>query len=441
MKNYWIHTYGLNGKTSEEFNPSTLLPWVGKAILLVDLDAFFASVEQLDHPEWKGKPVIVGGSPDKRGVVSTASYEARSYGVHSAMPSVIAQQLCPDAIWTGGNFHRYREMSQAVMSILYDESPHLMQVSIDEAFLDVSTNRTNTTHPVVVAQRIQERVDKLGISCSIGVGTSKSVAKIASDQNKPHGISVIYPHNEQVFLSPLPIKIMSGVGSVAQSRLTHYGIHTLGDLAQADLVLLKGVFGKNAALMRDRARGIDTDVDENRLPVKSVSNEISLSVSTDERDAIEGIIATMAHKVGRRLRKKGVEGTTLHLKIRYEDLTIRTCQRKIVSLGTNDLLWLTYLYDMLDDIWHEGILVRLVGVGVSGFESEPVQESLFDTLKDSEEEYGTLIDHAKDHEALLRVGDSIAEKFGENALRFGHELKTYRNTTGSSSKNPEDYRD
>lgn len=441
MKNYWIHTYGLSGKQSEEFNPSTLRPWKGKAILLVDLDAFFASVEQLDHPEWKGKPVIVGGSPDKRGVVSTASYEARTYGVHSAMPSVTAKKLCPDAIWTGGNFHRYREMSQAVMSVLYDESPHLMQVSIDEAFLDVSPNRTNTTHPVVVAQRIQARVDELGVTCSIGVGTSKAVAKIASDQNKPHGISVIYPGDEQAFFSPLPIKTMSGIGSVAQSKLMRYGIHTLGDLSQADLVLLKGIFGKNAALMRDRARGIDTDVDENRAPAKSVSNEISLSVSTDDRESIEGIIATMAHKVGRRLRKKDMEGTALHLKIRYEDLTIRTCQRKIVSLGTNDLTWLPYLYDMLDEIWHEGVLVRLVGVGVSGFEPEPVQESLFDASSDSEQEYGTLIDHAKDHEALLRVGDSIAEKFGEGALRFGHELKTYGNTTGSSSKNPEDYRD
>lgn len=441
MKNYRVHIYTATGDSEEEFDASSLQPWNGKGILLVDLDAFFASVEQLDHPEWRGKPVIVGGSPTNRGVVSTASYEARVFGVHSAMPSSTAQKLCPDAIWTGGNFHRYREMSRKVMDILYDESPHLMQVSIDEAFLDVTPNRTNTDHPIAIAQRIQRRVDELGITCSIGVGTSKSVAKIASDQNKPHGISAIYPGDETNFLFPLPVKTMSGIGASAQAKLLHYGIRTLGDLAHADLELLKSVFGKNASLMRDRAKGIDTEVDDSRAPVKSVSNEISLSKSTADRSTIEGIIATMAHKVGRRLRKKTLEGTTLHLKIRYEDLTIRTCQRKIPSLGVNDLTWLPHLYSMLNELWHDGQLVRLVGVGVSGFEREPLQESLFGSLRNDERSYGTLVDHAKDNEALLRASDSIAEKFGEGALRFGHELKTYKNTTGSSSKNPEDYRD
>ena len=142
----------------EQDSDVTLKPWRGSAILLMDLDAFFASVEQLDHPEWRGKPVIVGGSPTKRGVVSTASYEARKFGVHSAMPSSTAARLCPQAIWTSGNFHRYREMSKKVMDILYDESPKLMQVSIDEAFLDISPTRTNRTHPVEVARRIQARV-------------------------------------------------------------------------------------------------------------------------------------------------------------------------------------------------------------------------------------------------------------------------------------------
>ena len=156
-----------------------LRKWVGSAILLLDLDAFFASVEQLDHPEWKGKPVIVGGSPEKRGVVSTASYEARKYGVHSAMASQTAKKLCPNAVWTNGNFHRYREMSKQVMKILYNESPHLMQVSIDEAFLDISPTRINKEHPVVIAKRIQKQVSKLGITCSIGIGTSKAIAKIA----------------------------------------------------------------------------------------------------------------------------------------------------------------------------------------------------------------------------------------------------------------------
>lgn len=421
------------------------IPWEGNAVLLVDLDAFFASVEQLDHPEWRGKPIIVGGSPEKRGVVSTASYEARKYGVHSAMPSITAQRLCPDAIWTAGNFHRYREMSKAVMDILYDESPHLMQVSIDEAFLDVSPTRVNTNHPVDVAIRIQQKVSSLGITCSIGVGTSKAVAKIASDMNKPQGLTVVYPGEEYDFLYPLPVKKMSGIGPVAQRKLQQFGIHTLGDLAQSDLSLLSQVFGKNAKLMKDRACGIDTPVDETYTPAKSVSSEISIATSTNNRKDIEALIATMAHKVGRRMRKKNLEGNTLHLILRFENLHRKTAQKKIPDLGVNDLAWLPYLYRLLDDMWDQKELIRLVGVAVSGLEQEPVQQQLFfdesfRTPKVDEYKHELLI-KAKDKHDLLTARDKIADKFGEDVLRFGHEIRSYNNTTGSSSKNPEDYKD
>ena len=156
--------------------------WDGPAVLLVDLDAFFASVEQLDHPAWRGKPVIVGGDAEKHGVVSTASYEARRFGVHSAMPSSVAMKMCPEAIWTPGHYDRYRELSRKVMTIIADESPYMQQVSIDEAFVDVSPTRINNEHPLVIASRIQQRVSGLGLSCSIGVGTSKTIAKVASEQ-------------------------------------------------------------------------------------------------------------------------------------------------------------------------------------------------------------------------------------------------------------------
>ncbi len=416
-------------------------PWEGPAILLVDLDAFFASVEQLDHPQWRGKPVIVGGDPTKRGVVSTASYEARRFGVHSAMPSVTAARLCPNAIWTAGNFHRYREVSRQVMDILYRESPHLMQVSIDEAFLDISPTRANKTHPVVVAKRIQREVDALGLTCSIGLGTSKSVAKIASDRRKPHGLTVVEPGEERAFLAPLPVKVMSGIGPVAQKNLLHFGIRTLDDLTRADESILKKIFGKNHIMMRERALGMDTPVEDIPEPTKSVSNEISVAESVCERRDIEALIATMAHKVGRRLRRKNLEGKTLHLKVRFEDLSIRTCQRKIPSLGTNDLTWIPHLHAMLDEVWQEGSLIRLIGVGVSGFEDEPIQEQLFDPLSDDLKNQKTLVAHGKEHGDLLEASDRIAEKFGEGILRFGHELRTYGKTTGSSSKNPEDYKD
>lgn len=408
----------------------------------MDLDAFFASVEQLDHPDWKGKPVIVGGSPERRGVVSTASYEARKFGVHSAMPSSMAARLCPQAIWTSGNFHRYREMSAKVMAILQDESPHLMQVSIDEAFLDVTPTRANKTHPVTIAQRIQKRVGELGITCSIGLGESKAVAKIASNQSKPRGLTVVYPGHAAEFLAPLPVKEMSGIGPVAQKRLQSFHLRTLGDVASADPAILRQVFGKNAQLMADRCRGIDTPVIDEAEPVKSISNEISFAQSLTSREEIQARIATMAHKVGRRLRRKGMEGTTLHLKVRKEDLSVRTCQKKLPNLGTNDLTWLPLLYQMLGEIWDEGEKLRLVGVGVSGFEEEAVQESLFEDFFFGNEtaEESPLIANAAKNEKLLLANDAIAQRFGEGAVRFGHEIRSYQDTTGSSAKNPEDYK-
>lgn len=417
-----------------------LRKWVGSAILLLDLDAFFASVEQLDHPEWKGKPVIVGGSPEKRGVVLTASYEARKYGVHSAMASQTAKKLCPNAVWTNGNFHRYREISKQVMKILYNESPHLMQVSIDEAFLDISPTRINKEHPVVIAKRIQKQVSKLGITCSIGVGTSKAIAKIASNMNKPHGLTVIYPGEERAFLAPLPIKEMSGIGPVAQVSLRKFGIHTLGDVAHADIGILKKVFGKNADMMRLRCVGVDTPIIDSPEPAKSISNEISLAKSTANRIDLEALIATSAHKVGRRLRLKGVEGSTLHLKIRFENLTRKTCQKRISDLGTNELVWLPYLYSMLDEIWDGCELVRLIGVGVSDFNGKPVQASLFENGPSLKNE-SPLITNAKKNKKLLETTDAIAEKFGEDLVQFGHEIRIKGGTTGSSSKNPHDYKD
>lgn len=422
-----------------------LRPWIGTAIILMDLDAFFASVEQLDHPEWKGKPVIVGGDPTKRGVVSTASYEARKYGVHSAMPSSTAARLCPQAVWTPGNFHRYRELSQKVMGILQDESPHLMQVSIDEAFLDITPTRANREHPVAIARRIQQRVAELGITCSIGLGESKAVAKIASNQNKPRGLTVVYPGESAAFLAPLPVAEMSGIGPVAQKKLIGYHLRTLGDVANADPALLKQVFGKNTQLMIDRCRGVDTAVVSTGEPAKSVSNEISFAISLTDRKELQARIATMAHKVGRRLRRKGIEGTTLHLKIRKEDLSVRTCQRHKANLGTNDLTWLPELYSMLNEVWDGWEPLRLVGVGVSGFESEPVQETLFDIAPITEaNDHSTdspLIRNAEANKKLLEANDLIAQRFGENAVRFGHELRTYQETTGSSAKNPGDYKD
>ncbi len=189
-----------------------LAAWSGRAVLHVDLDAFFAAVEQLDHPEWRGRPVIVGGDPGKRGVVSTASYEARVFGVHSAMPSVRAAHLCPDAIWVGGSFERYRDVSAQVFDIFRTEAAVVQPVSIDEAFLDVTPGRYAGDHPIEVARRIRARIAEIGITGSVGVAASKTVAKIASDYRKPDAITVVWPGTEREFLAPLPVRALSGIG-------------------------------------------------------------------------------------------------------------------------------------------------------------------------------------------------------------------------------------
>lgn len=443
----------MNNCTSESSPSNSALwgQWEGPAILLVDLDAFFASVEQLDHPEWRGKPVIVGGDANKRGVVSTASYEARAFGVRSAMPSSQAVRLCPQAIWTGGHFGRYRELSNAVMDILRSETPHVQQVSIDEAFLDVSPTRINREHPVEVARRVQARVQELGITCSVGVATSKSVAKIASEMDKPRGLTVVYPGSERTFLDPLPVRALSGVGPAAQAKLHAHGIDTLGDLAHASEQLMVRLLGKNGHTMRQRALGIDDSpvVDDNS--VKSVSSETSFAVDLTQRADIEAAIGTMAAKVGRRLRRKGLAGLSLELKVRYGDRSVHTARCRMANPTDDELAMLPLLYGLLDELWAEGMPLRLVGVAVSGFAHDhAVQESLFDdgefanasaAQKEAAGRKGAAsrLDDARRQE-LLHATDAVRDRFGEEAVAFGRELRSKRNTTGTAAKNPEDYK-
>lgn len=423
--------------------PLPLEPWEGPAILLVDLDAFFASVEQLDHPAWRGKPVIVGGDADKHGVVSTASYEARPYGVRSAMPSSTARRLCPNAIWTHGRFDRYREVSNAIMAILRSETPHVQQVSIDEAFLDVTPTAVNREHPVRVAQRIQRRVEELGVTCSIGAGTSKTIAKIASDMDKPRGLTVVYPGSERDFLAPLPVRVMSGIGASAEEKLKSRGIRTLGQLADADLRMLERVFGKLGRVMHVRANGGDDAPVEQDDAVKSVSNEMTFATDLTRREDVEAAIATMAAKVGRRLRRKGLRGRTLALRVKFDDLSVRSVQRQLPRPSDDELAYTPLLYAMVDEVWRPGTPLRLIGVGMSGFSEEGVvQESLFDVAEaaPSADDVEPVVRDERKRRGLIEATDLVKDRFGEAAVRFGHELRNEENTTGSSSKNPADYK-
>lgn len=398
--------------------------WRGRALLLVDLDAFFASVEQLDHPEWRGKPVIVGGRSDRRGVVSTASYEARAYGVHSAMPSATAERLCPDAIWTSSHFDRYHELSAQVMGILKDESPLLEQMSIDEAYLDVSPGRYTGEDPVAIAARIQARVAELGITCSIGVATGKAVAKIASDMDKPHGLTVVYPGGEAAFLAPMDVRAMPGVGKQSAERLRRIGIRTLGALADAPLDRLVSVFGVNAQAVRDRARGIDPREIVTESEVKSVSHERTFATDLVTREEIEDAIDMLGPMVGRRLRKKGLAGHTVTLKLRYADLSRRTAQKGLSANVDDETVFIPVAKRLIDEIWCPGDSVRLVGLGISGFEAHDEQLGLF---ADEELPAGNA--------ELLSAADKIRDKFGDGMLKFGRELKIRHETSGTTGMN------
>ena len=411
------------------------LPWQGRAILLVDLDAFFASVEQLDHPAWRGKPVIVGGDAHRRGVVSTASYEARKFGVHSAMPSSTAERLCPDAIWTEGHYDRYREVSNQVMAILRDETPHVQQVSIDEAFLDVSPTAVNRENPILVAQRIQNRVAQLGVTCSIGVGTTKSVAKLASDMDKPRGLTVVLPGSEANFMAPLPVRALSGIGPSAEKKLHSRGIETLGDLMEADDAVVIGMLGKAGRVMLDRARCVEDAPVESDDEVKSVSSETSFAQDLVKREDIEAAIATMAAKVGRRLRREGLSGRTLALKVRYADFSVRTVQRPLKHASNNEHEFMAMLADMLDDLWQTGMPLRLVGVAVTDFDENQVPEQLALFEPDEPE----AAENAS-HRNLQAATDKVKERFGEGALQYGRELRFRGADTGTTSKNPADYK-
>lgn len=389
------------------------LRWVGKAIGLLDLDAFFASIEQLDHPEWRGLPVIVGGSPSKRGVVSTASYEARRYGVRSAMASATAARLCPDAIWTSGNFKRYREMSAKVMAILVDETPLVEQVSIDEAFFDITPGRYSREEPYEICARIQARVSELGISCSIGLGTTKSIAKIASERDKPRGLTIVFPGSEQGFLAPLPIRSLSGVGSSAEKALSALGIKTLGQLARANDADLARVFGSLAKTMRMRALGTEesavASVYAEDAP-KSVSCERTFEADLYDTGEIKAAIMHVAAMTGRRLRKKGLKGSTVTLKIKHSPTSLHTAQTRLPTPSDDEHLFGAVATGLLERLWKEGQPIRLIGVGISHF-ADPKAEPIPFAERDAR------------NEKLSKTADLVKERFGDDALRYGRDLR------------------
>jgi DNA polymerase-4 len=401
-----------------------LFPWRGRAVLHVDMDAFFASIEQLDHPEWRGKPVIVGGAADSRGVVATCSYEARVFGVRSAMPSATARRLCPDAIWARGSFDRYREVSRKVFDVFRGHTPSVQAASIDEAYLDVTPGE-HGEHPVVIARAIQDKVASLGVTCSVGVASAKVVAKIASDRDKPRGLTIVWPGEEAAFLAPLPVGTLPGIGPKSARHLLSLGIRTLGDLAALDDATAVQVMGSHGPSAVRRAHGIDTSDVHDRDPVKSVSNERTFGTDLRAADEVEGVLTGLAEHVSSRLRARELAGRTITVKVRFADFTTRTVQRTIDRPTDLPDTIGDVAVELLRTVWHPGVGVRLLGVGVSGFDDTALQLDLFARSDSTEDDR---------RRAVARSVDAVRERFGEESLSMG--AKRIRPRTVDAPKPP-----
>ena len=354
-----------------------------KSYFHIDLDAFFASVEQLDNPGWKGKPVIVGGLPgDRRAVVSTASYEARTYGVHSAMPLVRAVQLCPQGIFVRGRYRRYQELSAQIMAIFGNYSPDVTQMSIDEAFLDMTGTERLFGRPEDVAKRIKDEVkDRTGLSVSIGVAGTMYVAKIASGLNKPDGLTVVKPGEETAFMLALPLDKLWGAGGKTQKRLRDSGLFTTADIYSKSEQLLQTMFGDSAgSFLYQAVRGNPGMVFGEEARNHSISSECTYDFDLTDRYAIDTALMELSMNVLYRMHKEQVKSKTIALKIRYEDFTTVSVQETgDFSISNADDMF-ERCKRLFDKKYERGRGIRLLGVACEKVYGNdiPDQKSLFD---------------------------------------------------------------
>jgi DNA polymerase-4 len=386
------------------------------AILHVDLDAFFAAVEQRDRPELRGKPVIVGGGgPTDRGVVSAASYEARAFGVHSAMPLRTAAALCPGGVFVPVDGAKYQAVSRDVMAILRRFTPLVEPISIDEAFLDVTGSQALFGDGEAIGRQIRAAIrDEVGLTASVGVATTKLVAKVASDLRKPDALVVVPPGEEAAFLAPLPITRLWGVGVRTAEALREFGVTTIGDLAGLEQPVLERRFGKIGGALTARARGVDPDPVSDRAPAKSIGHEHTFDVDTSDRDVIERTLLAMAEGVAGRLRASGVKAGTVTVKIR--DSTFRTITRQRALPEPTDLtepIWRAALELARPEV--RAIRVRLLGVTASNL-GERVQLQLFSGE-------GGSGDGGRGRR-LIEAEDAIRRRYGERAVTRARLLGT-----------------
>ena len=340
-------------------------------IIHADLDAFYAAVEQMDNPELRGKPVLVGGRPEDRGVVATASYEAREFGVHSAMPMRSAVRRCPQGIIVPPRFDRYRELSRKVMEIFFGVTALVEPLSLDEAYLDITEVVDIGKPPLAVALDLKQQVSlETGLTLSVGVSTNKSVSKIASDMDKPDGLVVVPPGEEPEFLAGLAVGKLWGIGPKTAQRLNREGIETIGQLAAQPLDWFAQRFGQRAASVRARAMGEDQEPVQTERETKSVSAENTFATDLGEPERLHAEIARLASNVARHLESKGLQGRTVTLKARLADFTTFTRQLTLPGPTDSEQIILERAWQLLSQELSAERTFRLLGIGVSNFEAE-----------------------------------------------------------------------
>jgi DNA polymerase-4 len=383
----------------------------------LDMDAFFVSVEELFDPSLKGKAVVVGGRPDERGVCAAASYEARKFGVHSAMPLRTAYKLCPQAIFVDGHPERYREYSKKVFAVLERFSPLVEMASIDEACLDMTGTEKLHGPPLRAAHALHDAIrQQTGLNCSIGIAASRLVAKVASDQAKPNGVLWVLPGQEQSFLAPLDVRKIPGVGKVMEKHLHELGVRTVADLARLDEKTLEARFGKWGLALAGKAHGLDAGgwfdapVGANE-EAKSISHEHTFSHDTADAEVLEATLARLSQMVARRLREHGLHAANISLKLRYADFSTITRARTLEDATQLDPEILDCVRALFRSNWKPGAAVRLLGVRAADFTSKEGQLGLLDASK-----------HQRWQQALA-AADRLRDKFGEAAVSLGGGLK------------------
>lgn len=386
-----------------------------RKILHLDLDAFFCACEELKDPSLAGKAFAVGGQAGRRGVIASCSYPARRKGVHSAIPTAQAVRLCPDLIILSGHHGDYGAQSDKVMKILGELTPLIEQVSIDEAFMDV----TDLPQPMeTLAHDLQARVQaETKLPCSIGGASNKLVAKIATDTGKarskgnsyPRAILIVSPGTEAQFLAPLPTKAMWGIGPKMEESLAKLGIKTIGDLAQYPPSMLERHFGKYGCELARHALGIDDRPVTVEYEAKSVSQETTFDRDTNDLVYLQQTLKHLSNKVGYRLRQNGVCGKVVRIKLRWSDFSTHTRQLSLAQPTDQDGIILETALKLLMDLWEGDRQVRLIGVGVADLEERTHQMSLFDTPNEKERR-------------LLTALDELHEKFGRQVITSGDRL-------------------